>query len=62
MQIGICWDIANGKGVIARVDPFVGDKEGFSLPKEILDHLEWIEMKTLDKLKRPNWSVFKGGY
>ena len=32
------------------------------MPKEILDHLEWIEMKTLDKLKRPNWSVFKGGY
>ena len=62
MKKGIIWDISNGKHVIIGMDPFVGDKEILYMPKEIVDNIKWISMSTLDKLKRPEWLVLKGGY
>ena len=44
------------------MDPFVRDTNIFAFPWEILDHLGLIGFKTIDQIKRPKWSVLKGGY
>ena len=58
----ICWNIGNGKSVFVGIDPFVGDKDCPYLLEEITEHLSWINMKTMDILKRPKWYVLKGVY
>ena len=62
MKKGICWNIGNGKSVFIGIDSFVGDNDGPFFPQEMTKHLSWINMKTMDLLKRPQWSVLKGGY
>ena len=58
----ISWEIGNGKNVYIGIDPFVGDKGNFDIPQEILEHLEFIGLKTLAQIKHPRWSLLKGGY
>ena len=51
-----------GKMFILGLILFIGDNDLFVLPREILDHLEMIGLKTLDHIKRPKWVILKGGY
>ena len=53
MKRWISWDIGNGKNVYIGIDPFVGDKGNFELPLEILEHLDFIGLRTLAQIKRP---------
>ena len=51
LKKGICWEIGNGKSVITGVDPFIEDKDNSCLSLGIIEHLDWINMKTMDLLK-----------
>ena len=59
LKKGICWNIGNGKYVLTGIDPFISDNGCPYLPSKITEHLAWIDMRTLDVLKRPKWEILK---
>ena len=45
------------------MDPFVGDNGNYKLLEGIISLLEvFIDLSTLNKIRRPSWEVLKGGY
>ena len=56
------WDIGNGKILRIGVDPFFHDQGNYILAMEIIEHLNILEMSTLNQIKRSRWPVLRGGY
>ena len=48
LKKGISWNIGNGKYILIGIDPFIGDGGQTYLPTEIIENLDWIDMKTLN--------------
>ena len=44
------------------IDPFVGDQGNYLVLVEIIEHLNILEISTLNQIKRPRWLVLRGGY
>ena len=55
----MAWDIGNGKQVRIGIDPFVGDNEKHKFPMGIINHLEVLNLYSLNKIRRPPWVVLK---
>ena len=52
-----------GKKVRVHIDPFVGDNGNYKLLEGIISLLEvFIDLSTVNKIRRPSWEVLKGGY
>ena len=62
LKKGISWNIGNGKNILIGIDPFIGDNGCPYLPTDFIEHLAWIDMRTMDVMMRSKWAILKGGY